>query len=120
MLKEKCVRGIPSTSPLLIVFLAALFVNAFVWTGTASAHSIGGGDPVVSAGLAAVSQNSGAAIWKHVFYRGSNGHLWVSATSEPGVITPSTKWSAPTDLGGVQLASAPAAVSRNNNRIDVF
>jgi len=40
-----------------------------------------------------------------VFYRGPNNHLWTSWWDG------SPWWSAPTDLGGVELTSAPAAVT---------
>jgi hypothetical protein len=123
VLKEKSARRPSLIPPLLIALLASFLIGAFAWTGSASAqslHSAGGGGNILTAGFAAVSQDSGAARGKHVFYRSSNGHLWMMSTTESGPVSSTVKWSAPTDLGGVQLSSAPAAVSRNTNRIDVF
>ncbi len=52
-----------------------------------------------------------------VLYSGPNHHLWTSSwPNKPGDIW----WSAPADLGGVALTSAPSAVSRDAQRIDVF
>ncbi len=52
-----------------------------------------------------------------LFYGGPNNHLWTSWwPDKPG----SQWWSAPTDLGGVAIASVPAALSNDKDQIDVF
>jgi len=49
-----------------------------------------------------------------VFYRGPHGHLWTSWWDG------GQWWSAPTDLGGVELSSEPAAIAGGPHGIDVF
>ena len=49
-----------------------------------------------------------------VFYRGPNGHLWTSWWDG------GQWWSAPTDLGGVELSPEPAALTGGPYGIDVF
>lgn len=52
-----------------------------------------------------------------VYYRGPNNHLWTSWWPD----TPSSQWwSAPKDLGGVTLASAPTAVTGGQHGVDVY
>jgi len=52
---------------------------------------------------------------KVAFYVGPNGHLWMSTHANNG-----QWWSKASDLGGVVLASAPAAIAPANNIYRVF
>jgi hypothetical protein len=56
----------------------------------------------------------GDAVHKKLFYAGPNGHLFMS-TFDGG-----PWWSAPIDLGGVQLTSKPAAAITGPNQLKVW